>query len=333
MYDLHDYARMIADEARMGPYVRALEAVVKPGSVVVDVGAGTGIFALVACRLGAKRVYAIETSDVIEVGRELARENGVLDRITFFHNDAREVELPERADVIVSDLRGSLPLYGDHLAIIADVRERFLKPGGVLVPARDRLMVAVVESPDLYESALGPSHGPLGLTLESMRARLCNRTGIDHDQERRPVRPENVVTNAAACATLEYANVELTPVAGRAQLSVTHTSTGHGLVVWFDAELVGEHGFSSAPGQKTSCYARVFLPWPRPVALLEGDAVTVELWAQVNGEPWGWNSSVTAAREKMIAFKQCSFLSLQEKPKAPAKRLRSDAVAPEPPSR
>jgi SAM-dependent methyltransferase len=310
MYDLHDYARMIADDARMGSYVGALEAVVRAGSVVADIGTGTGILALVACRLGARRVYAIDTNDVIEVGRELARENGVADRIVFFHKDVREVELPERADVIVSDLRGSLPLFGDHLAIIADVRARFLKPGGVLVPARDRMMVAVVEQPDLYEWALGPPRGPLGVTLESMRARLRNTTIADH---KGPVEPENLVSQAASWATLEYATVPATPITGRAELRIGRACTACGLVLWFEAVLAGEHRFSNAPGQET-CYRRTFLPWPHPVALSQGDIVAVELWAQAGGEPWGWNSSVPAGPGTYELFKQSSFLSYMMRP-------------------
>ena len=72
MYSIADYGAMIADEVRMGAFVRALRQAVKPGAVVIDIGTGTGIFALLACRFGARRVYAIEPSDAIQVAREIA---------------------------------------------------------------------------------------------------------------------------------------------------------------------------------------------------------------------------------------------------------------------
>ncbi len=315
MYRLHDYARMIADEARMGPYVRALQAAVRPGAVVVDIGTGTGILALIACRLGARRVFAIDTNEAIEVGRELARENGAEDRIVFLHEDARKVVLPERADVIVSDLRGALPLFGDHLAIIADARDRFLRPGGILIPKRDRLMVAVVQHEQLYEWALGPALGPLGVTLEAMRARLCNATLRDRADG--PLRAANVISDAVSWGALEYATVQPRPIAGDAKVQIKRSGTGHGLVVWFDAEVAGEGGFSNAPGQENS-YGRLFLPWPRPLALTAGDTIQVELWAQANGEPWGWNSSLRTVSGALETFKQSSFLSLPSKPAARA---------------
>jgi type I protein arginine methyltransferase len=320
MYDLHDYARMIADEARMGPYIRALEAVVQPGSVVADIGTGTGILALVACRLGARRVYAIDTSDVIEVGRALARENGAADRIVFFHNDVRDVELPERADVIVSDLRGALPLYGDHLSIIADVRARFLKGGGRLVPEQDRLMAALVEEPDLYNQSVGPARGPLGITLESMRERLVHATYVRSGTSVLP--SDCIVSDAVSWAVLEYATAKSIPISGLAELRVNRASTVHGVMLWFETLLAGGHGFSTAPG-RLHCYGQLFLPWPRPVVLAEGDVVTVDLWAQADGDPWGWNSSVPAGPGARESFKQSSFLSVQSKPAA---RMRRSGV-------
>jgi type I protein arginine methyltransferase len=305
MYRLHDYTWMITDEARMGPYVRALEAAVRPGSVVVDLGTGTGIFALLACRLGARRVFAIDTNDVVEVGRELALENGMADRIVFFQRDSREVDLPEPADVIVSDLRGVLPMNGDHLAAIADARKRFLKPNGVLVPTRDRLMVAVAERVDLYEWALGPARGPLGVTFEAMRDRLRQTIALDGRNVR--LHPRDLLTAGAVWATLDYATVQPGPVTGRTDLRVERDGTGHGVTVWFEALLSEGEVFSTAPGYEL-CYGRLFLPWPHPVALAEGDVVKVDLWAQSNGDPWGWNTSVPAGPGLRESFKQSTFI-------------------------
>ena len=51
-YTIRGHGNMLADRVRMDAYAAALEAVVRPGSVVLDVGTGTGMFALPACRLG-----------------------------------------------------------------------------------------------------------------------------------------------------------------------------------------------------------------------------------------------------------------------------------------
>src|SRR5579859_7131846 len=108
MYSLGDYGGMIGDAVRTPAYVRAIEAAVRPGSVVVDLGCGTGFFALVACRAGAQRVYAIEQAEIIQFAEKLAAVNGFSDRITFLRGDSRQMQLRERADLIVSDLPGAL---------------------------------------------------------------------------------------------------------------------------------------------------------------------------------------------------------------------------------
>ena len=76
-YTVADYGAMIVDPVRMDRYARALEQAVRPDAVVVDIGTGTGIFALLACRFGARRVYAIEPDDVIQVAREIAGANAI----------------------------------------------------------------------------------------------------------------------------------------------------------------------------------------------------------------------------------------------------------------
>ena len=155
---------MIADATRMGAFARALGQAIKPGAVVIDIGTGTGICALLACRHGARRVYAIEPDDAIQVAREIAAANGYADRIEFIQAISTQVTLPERADVIVSDLGGVLPWFQRHIPSIVDARARFLAPGGVLIPQQDVGWAAVVEAHELVRCR----HG----SLDRQRLRL-----------------------------------------------------------------------------------------------------------------------------------------------------------------
>ena len=100
MYTLTDYGQMIRDGARTGAYARALETRVTPSAVVLDIGAGAGILSLLACRAGARKVYAVEPDDVIQVAREAAAANGYADRIEFIQAASTGIELPERVDEI-----------------------------------------------------------------------------------------------------------------------------------------------------------------------------------------------------------------------------------------
>ena len=119
-YDLHDYDAMLADPERTQAYLGAIAAAVRPGDVVVEIGTGAGFFAVAAARAGARRVYAIECSDVADVARELVADNGYADIVEVLHGDALTLSLPERGDVLIEDLRGVLPTFSHRFAIIAD---------------------------------------------------------------------------------------------------------------------------------------------------------------------------------------------------------------------
>src|SRR5918997_2571568 len=129
MYSLRFYGQMIADAPRMDAYAAALRQVVNPDSVVMDLGCGPGVFALLACKLGARRVYAVEPDNVVGLAREAAAANGFADRIEFFEKLSTEITLPDPATIIISDLRGVLPWFEQHIPSIIDARARHLSRG------------------------------------------------------------------------------------------------------------------------------------------------------------------------------------------------------------
>jgi hypothetical protein len=59
----------------------------------------------------------------------------------------------------VSDLRGVTPFQGGHLEAATDMRARHLAPGGVCIPQRDRVRVALVEDEALHARTVGAWSG------------------------------------------------------------------------------------------------------------------------------------------------------------------------------
>ncbi len=309
MYTVHDYGRMIVDEVRMAAYVAALRAAVKPGSVVIDLGAGTGIFSLYACRFGAKKVYAIETNDAIDIARQLAAANGYADRIEFIQALSTEVELPERADVIVSDLRGSLPLFGQHLESLFDARTRLLTPGGVLIPMEDELVASLVEVEDLHEKVLTPWVSPLdGFDLS---AGLPAVTGGVH-QDKITLTQAQLLTPPKTWASITYGNSPPPVVAGRVSVEASRSGTAHGVALWFDAKLGPGVGFTNAPGS-TAIYGRSLYAFPYAVRVEAGDQISLDIVAQKTTDDYLW-SLVTeiggVAGKPRAEFRQSSWLTL-----------------------
>jgi type I protein arginine methyltransferase len=331
MYTIANYGAMIADTVRTGAFVRALRGAVKPGSVVIDIGTGTGIFALLACQFGARRVYAIEPDDAIQVAREIVKANGDSDRVEFIQAMSTDVSLPERADVIISDIGGILPWYRTHIPTIADARRRFLAPGGALIPQQDTAWAGVVDAPYLYAERTGPwEDNPYGFDMEAARRIVVNTW------TRGAVTPDQLLVEPRRWATLDYSVAEDPDVRARVSWTVTRAGTGHGLVTGFDRIVgAGEH-LSNAPDADAAIrpldiYGTVFFPWSAPVPLSAGDLVTVDLEARFIGQDYVWNWKTAILDQGITGADKAVFTqsTLFGSPLSPA-RLRKRAASHSP---
>lgn len=307
----------------MNAYRQALQVAVQPDAVVLDLGAGTGIFALLACQMGARRVYAIEPDDIIQVARDLAAANGYADRIGFFQALSTQINLPERADVIISDLRGSLPFYHQALPAFIDARRRFLSPGGRLIPRCDTLWAAVVAAPSLYRRHLGVWEGrKFGLNQAAARDLAINTLQRCH------LGPDKLLGPPQCWGRLDYATMQSPNLTGEVTWEMDRPGTAHGLLLWFDAELAPGIGFSNAPGAPKLIYGQIFFPWPQPVTLARGDLVAVSLAARLVGEDyiWNWNTRILEpgqAESAKADFRQSTFFGVPLSPAILEQRSQS----------
>jgi SAM-dependent methyltransferase len=140
---LAGHEKLLRDANRNRLFYRALKKTITRESRVLDIGSGTGLWAIAAATLGARRVVAIE-QDQLLIGliRTLARDNGVASRVEVIQGDSRQVQLDSEFDIVISETIGSLIFDEQIVPIMIDARERFLKPGGVLIPNAVALVAA-----------------------------------------------------------------------------------------------------------------------------------------------------------------------------------------------
>jgi type I protein arginine methyltransferase len=282
-YSLYDYGWMIADLPRTDAYVQALRQSLKPGDIVLDIGSGPGLFALVACQMGAGKVYALEPDHSILVASEIARENGFANRIEFIQDISTSVTLPRPADLIISDLRGVLPIFGSHLGTIIDARQRLLAPDGVLIPQKDILHVAIVEDSKTYQGFSSPwQDQPYQLNMQAALKYALN------GWQKAKLTPDQLLTFPQAWASLDYRSLTQTSIQGEASLTILRAGIAHGLGIWFDTELIEGVGFSNAPGQPQLIYGQAFFPFMAPLDVQAGDVLQVNLRADMVGRDYEW---------------------------------------------
>jgi protein arginine N-methyltransferase 1 len=300
-----DYTEMLADRIRTDAYCRALRTHVRPGAIVVDIGTATGFLALVAARCGARRVYGIDPSATISLARELAAANGCEDVVEFIQDFSTAVTLSERADVIVSDLRGMTPLFQGGLKAILDARERFLAPGGVLIPMVDSLWGALAQRPTQFDKRRAATDSDVfGINMQPTRRFVMNTIW------RGRVRPEDVLVEPRCWGTLDYHTLQSADVCGTLTWTLDRPISAHGLAIWFDSVLCDGIGYSSAPGRADSVYGHVFLPFEDSLDAQPGDTIRVDVSARLIGGEyiWRWDTWVCADGAAVVRrFSQSNF--------------------------
>lgn len=321
MYTINQYGEMLSDEGRVAAFVHSIRANVRSGAVVLDVGAATGFMTLVACRCGAKRVYAIEPSEAIHVAEQAVKDNGFADRVVFHQRLSSRTFLPERADILISDLRGSTPCFGTHLTDLIDARHRLLSPTGIILCQSDLLQIALAEIPKSRTRLVQPWEGaPWGLDLRSALRYAFNQL------IRFKFKPSELLSEAQTWARIDYQTLESASIHGQAMLEMTREGVVDGFAIWFDAVLAGGASFSNAPSEPRHVYGQTWLPWRESVHLKAGDQVeaTVDAVFTGSGYEWVWSSRVfpVGSQKATFQFKQST---LQGRPLS-AKRLARHAV-------
>ena len=141
------HIRMLNDRARTSAFQQAIREQVTADDIVLDIGTGTGILAATAARSGVKHVYAVEQSSMADVAARFFAANGLSDRITVIRGRSTDIDLPQRASVLVSEIIGNDPLHEFILPVTADAIRRHLTPEATLIPRHIQLFALPVSIP------------------------------------------------------------------------------------------------------------------------------------------------------------------------------------------
>lgn len=149
-YDDVTYFFLTNDKPRNERYVEAINSIVKD-KIVVEIGTGKdAILSRFCCAAGAKKVYTIEINErVYHQAKSCVESLGLADKIQVIYGDGQTTEIPELADVCVSELLGSIA-SSEGVAPIINSSRRFLKPDGVMLPSRSLTKIAAIFLPENF---------------------------------------------------------------------------------------------------------------------------------------------------------------------------------------
>ncbi len=266
---------MIRDRVRTEAFRRAIDSVVRPGDIVLDVGAGSGILSVFAARAGAARVYAVEETSIAVLAQDLVTANGVADVVHVIQGDVSDIDLPERVDVVVSEWLGGFGIDEGMLVPVITARDRWLKPGGVMIPHSVTAWAALVHDRYLEDMVDFLRDNPYGLKLDELVHKTVNEVlysgssrhlaGDDKRSE-----PSRLWTTEAEVIPLEQARA---PHEAETVLPVHDLGSANALALWFSAELAVGIALSVGPGDPPTHWGMTTAPLSSPVLLTPGMAV------------------------------------------------------------
>lgn len=242
------HEEMIKDHVRTDTYRAAImhhqNAIA--GKVVVDVGCGTGILSIFCAQAGAKRVYAVEASDIAAQANEIVKANNLSDRVIVLHGRVEDVDIDEEVDVIISEWMGYMLLYESMLSSVITARDRWLKPGGLILPSHAMLYMAPVTHSDRYSESIDFWRNVYGIDMSAMLP-LAKQCAFEEPSVE-TISGENVLTWPFVVKHVDCYTVttqELESITAKYRFTSMMQAPFHGFAFWFDVVFSGPAIFPS----------------------------------------------------------------------------------------
>ncbi len=148
---------ILRDRVRLSKFKEAIECIVPPGSIVMDVGAGWGVLSIFAAKAGAAKVYAVEVhGENVETAKRKIAKEGLSRKIELIHANSLclAASAVPKADVIVSETLGFMGIGEGIVQMMRDAKLKWLKDHGILIPRLICLYAAAVDVPHPPESRM-----------------------------------------------------------------------------------------------------------------------------------------------------------------------------------
>lgn len=294
---IQDHQYMLFDDLRNSFYFDAIQKSVKQNSIVMDLGAGLGLHGFMAKSCGAKKVYLLEPAQILDITKMVAKENNFTDKIACISNKVENIELSEQVDIIISVFTGNFLLTEDLLPSLFHARDKYLRPGGKMIPDRAKMIVAPVMAEDYYETHIECwSKKVYNVDYSVARKYAVNSLYYDNPAKRKI----NLLSEPTNLLELDFMIATDASCKNKIEISIIEDGIIHGFLGWFDTK-IGEKWLSTSPEEEQTHWRQVFLPLSNPIIVKNGDTISFEVNRPEFGE-WSWIVGYDGKYQKHSTF-------------------------------
>lgn len=228
-----------------------------------------------AAKAGAKKVYGIDMSSIIDHAKTIVKDNKLDDTITLIKGKVEEVDIPEKVDIIISEWMGYCLLYESMLNTVIFARDKWLKPGGLLFPDKAALFMTAIEDHEYKEEKINWWDTVYGFDMSAIRHVALLEPLVD------VVESKQVVTDSCRMKEIDLNTCKVEDLNFKCPFTVKSRRNDyvHAFVVFFTVEFSACHkrtGFSTGPEAR-------YTHWKQTVFYLK-DSLTIKNNEMISGE-------------------------------------------------
>ncbi|EGG22092.1 protein arginine methyltransferase [Cavenderia fasciculata] len=273
-FGIHE--EMLKDDVRTLSYKRAIlnNRHLFQGKVVLDVGCGTGILCMFAAQAGAKLVIGVDNSEILPIAQKIIKANNFENKIHLIKGKMEEVTLPvEKVDIIISEWMGYFMLYEGMLDTVLYARDRYLAPGGIIMPDKATLHITAIEDSDYKNEKIEYWNTVYGFDMSCIREMALVEPLVD------VVQPKMIVTTDCCILNIDIMTIqkEQLPFKSDFKLKAQRDDLVHAFVVYFDIEFTKGSKtvfFSTGPRAKYTHWKQSILYMDDVLKVCNGEEIT-----------------------------------------------------------
>ncbi|XP_056616325.1 protein arginine N-methyltransferase 3 [Triplophysa dalaica] len=282
-YSIHE--EMLKDRVRTDSYRDFMynNMDVFKDKVVLDVGCGTGILSMFAAKAGARKVIAVDQSEIIYQAIDIVRSNQLEDTITLIKGRIEEINLPvEKVDIIISEWMGYFLLFESMLDSVIYARDRYLAPDGLVFPDRCNISLAAVGDVQKHNDRVAFWDDVYGFHMTCMKKAVLPEAVVE------VLKPETVISEPAVIKTIDCGTVTVSELEFSVDftLKITLDTFCTAIVgyfdIFFDMRCRNKVEFSTSPNCPKTHWKQTVFILESPISVKAGEELQGQITIHKN---------------------------------------------------
>ena len=280
---------MLNDQARNDAFERAIAKAAPGRRLVLDIGTGSGLLAMMAARAGAERVVACEANTPLaQVAARIIARNGYADRITVVAKRSTQLavgqDLPQPADLLISEILDAGLLGEGVIRSFRHACAALITPTAAIIPAGATVYGVLIECPELRR--VNPIKEISGFDLGEFD---IFRNPVAHAQVSLAHEPHRVLSEVFEIARFDFRHLPNEAPARPLTIPATADGTAQAVAFWFDLRLDDAITLSTAPGGDSKHWRQALTFFDRDRPVRQGETLPLTVGHTDSHFFFGWS--------------------------------------------